>query len=81
MLKESLTPGTPKPRPRGTGKLHSSTQGVGLALLRLEHVEMVLKGEAAFELDALLDEGTSKLEVMPWRPSWWPNSTTEHNSD
>lgn len=74
--------GTSKPRPRGTGKLLSSIHGVGLALLRLEHVDMVSKGEAAFEInvDANGTGETSHWGATPWRPSWWPISM-EVNTD
>ncbi|OBZ76304.1 putative transferase CAF17, mitochondrial [Grifola frondosa] len=66
---------TPRPRPRGTGKLLSSTQGVGLALLRLEHVDAVEKGEAKFEVD-VGDEKTP-LGLTHWWPNWWPMSAQE----
>ncbi|KIL70120.1 hypothetical protein M378DRAFT_156176 [Amanita muscaria Koide BX008] len=57
------------PRPRGTGKLLTSLQGVGLALLRLEHVEAVMKGTMQLQLH----EGERTWSVSPWQPSWWPN--------
>lgn len=61
-------------RPRGTGKLLSSVNGVGLALLRLEHVKSVEKGDAALELEtqAVSDQPGIKWSVIPWRPRWWP---------
>ncbi|KAF8592562.1 Aminomethyltransferase folate-binding domain-containing protein [Ramaria rubella] len=60
-----------KSRPRGTGKLLSSVGNVGLALLRLEHVEGVSRGLADFELE--VDE----LNKQRWRvvhswPTGWP---------
>ena len=62
-------------RPRGTGKLLSTLRGVGLALLRLEHVEGLEKGDLKFEL---VDEGVVAPNdktppcVTPWWPDWWP---------
>ncbi|KAH9007105.1 Aminomethyltransferase folate-binding domain-containing protein [Lactarius hatsudake] len=61
-------------RPRGTGKLLSTLRGVGLALLRLEHVEGLEKGDLKFEL---VDEGAVASNdntsfVTPWWPDWWP---------
>jgi folate-binding Fe-S cluster repair protein YgfZ len=67
-------------RPRGTGKLLSTFRGVGLALLRLEHVEGLEKGDLKFEL---VDEGadastnTTPTFVTPWRPDWWPKDVEE----
>jgi len=64
-------------RPRGTGKLLSTVNDVGLALLRLEHVDGLEKGDLKFELlsgevDASGNgDGTSWL-VKPWWPDWWP---------
>ncbi|KAI0081013.1 Aminomethyltransferase folate-binding domain-containing protein [Panus rudis PR-1116 ss-1] len=62
-------------RPRGTGKLLSTTQGVGLALLRLEHIVSLERGEAKleFETASATEEGSKETwAVTPWRPSWWP---------
>jgi len=64
-------------RPRGTGKLLSTVNDVGLALVRLEHVEGLEKGDLKFEL--LMGEiggsgggdGAPWL-VTPWWPDWWP---------
>ena len=63
-------------RPRGTGKLLSTVKGVGLALLRLEHVEGLEKGDLKFELlgrevGGSDNDGTPWL-VTPWWPDWWP---------
>jgi folate-binding protein YgfZ len=64
-------------RPRGTGKLLSTINDVGLALLRLEHVEGLEKGGLKFELlsgevgGSGNGDGTSWL-VTPWWPDWWP---------
>ncbi|EJD01324.1 Aminomethyltransferase folate-binding domain-containing protein [Fomitiporia mediterranea MF3/22] len=55
----------PKPRVRGTGKLLSSTQGVGLALLRMEQVELVEKGILKFHID-------ETWRISHWWPDWWP---------
>ena len=68
--------GTPKPRPRGTGKLLSSTNGVGLALLRLEHVAAVENGTATLEME--VGEEKAKWRVTPWWPDWWPHMPEHH---
>jgi hypothetical protein len=67
----------PSPRPRGTSKLLSSTQGVGLALLRLEHVEGAARGELGLGFE--FEEGgegddkvAKKWGVTSWWPDWWP---------
>lgn len=58
------------PKPRGTGKLFTSSGGLGLALLRLEHVESVAKGDLELELQ---DDTSEQIwQVSPWRPDWWP---------
>jgi hypothetical protein len=64
--------GRPTPRPRGSGKLLSTAQGVGLALLRLEHVERVHKGELKLEFEVENGEEKKKWAVSPWWPHWWP---------
>ena len=66
--------GTPRVRPRGTGKLLTTIDGVGLALLRLEHVLAVEKEESQFYIDAPGSDTpeNSNLLVTPWRPDWWP---------
>ncbi|KAI0751419.1 Aminomethyltransferase folate-binding domain-containing protein [Daedaleopsis nitida] len=60
---------TPRVRPRGTGKMLSSTRGVGLALLRLEQVEAAEGGKAKFALTSA--EGL-EWGVTPCWPDWWP---------
>lgn len=69
------TGGAPRARPRGTGKLLSSCHGVGLALLRLEHVTSFERGHASleFEVPSDVDQSSTKWFVNPWRPEWWPN--------
>jgi len=66
----------PTPRPRGTSKLLSSTQGVGLALLRLDHVEGAARGEMAlgfeFGEEKMEEKVPRKWEVTSWWPDWWP---------
>ncbi|KAJ3535667.1 hypothetical protein NMY22_g6380 [Coprinellus aureogranulatus] len=65
------------PRPRGTGKLLSTTtQGVGLALLRLEHVLAARVGE--LKLEATDPTTGEAYGITPWVPSWWP--TPEESS-
>ncbi|KAI9510448.1 Aminomethyltransferase folate-binding domain-containing protein [Russula earlei] len=64
-------------RPRGTGKLLSTVKNVGLALLRLEHVDGLERGDLRFELvdgeASVSDNGDStSWLVTPWWPDWWP---------
>ncbi|KAF8640114.1 hypothetical protein AX17_001350 [Amanita inopinata Kibby_2008] len=59
------------PRPRGAGRLLTSSQGIGLALLRLEHVEAVMKGALQLQFE---NEGKT-WRVLPWWPSWWPRQS------
>lgn len=67
---------TPKPRPRGTGKLLSSIQGVGLALLRLEQVEAFEQDKARFTLTST--EG-QEWGMTPYWPDWWPQRPLEES--
>ncbi|CAA7259698.1 unnamed protein product [Cyclocybe aegerita] len=60
----------PGPRPRGSGKILSNQKGVGLALLRLEHVAGVQKGDLRF--DIVDGENATNLTAVPWWPEWWP---------
>ena len=76
-IARSSTDDRPTPRPRGTGKLLSSTQGVGLALLRLEHVDGASRGELklGFEFEERKEAEemvTRKWRVTSWWPDWWP---------
>lgn len=57
-------------RPRGTGKLLSSIGNLGLALLRLEHVESVSRGLATFQME-VGEEGQTWRIVNSW-PNGWP---------
>lgn len=67
---ENLPPGE-RPRLRGTGKLLDTVQGVGLALLRLEHVEAVDKGILKFRIGG--DETSGRpWDIRHWWPDWWP---------
>ncbi|ELU41751.1 aminomethyl transferase [Rhizoctonia solani AG-1 IA] len=65
-------------RPRGTGSLLSNAQGVGLALLRLEHVGGVEQGELVMNFTQMGDRGTESWIVEPRRPIWWP--VNDHSS-
>ncbi|KAG6817431.1 hypothetical protein H0H87_008599 [Tephrocybe sp. NHM501043] len=67
----------PMPRPRGTGKLLSSHQGLGLALLRLEQVEAAERGDLSlgFSIENGLGEGAWSL--THWWPDWWPKPPAE----
>ncbi|KAF8897474.1 Aminomethyltransferase folate-binding domain-containing protein [Infundibulicybe gibba] len=68
---------TRTPRPRGTGKLLTSMQGVGLALLRLEHVEGVEKGGLKFEVEIPDGEEKKTWGISHWWPDWWPHEKTD----
>ena len=52
--------------------------GVGLALLRLEHVEGVHKGDIKLEFEVENGE-QEKMQwaLSPWWPCWWPRRTSE----
>ena len=65
-------------RPRGTGKLLSSIQGVGLALLRLEHVEGLERGDLKFEVSGADVGGGASWFVKSWWPDWWPKNVEEN---
>ncbi|EIW82373.1 Aminomethyltransferase folate-binding domain-containing protein, partial [Coniophora puteana RWD-64-598 SS2] len=68
--------GTRVPRPRGHGTLLSSltTQdtALGLALLRLEHVQAAERGDIELLLDGPVVEGVGEISVNHWWPDWWP---------
>ncbi|KAF7332180.1 Aminomethyltransferase folate-binding domain-containing protein [Mycena kentingensis (nom. inval.)] len=59
-------------RTRGSGKLLSSVNGVGLALMRLEQVEAAEQGKLGFALDVKVEGATKRWQVSHWRPEWWP---------
>ncbi|KAF4619123.1 hypothetical protein D9613_005200 [Agrocybe pediades] len=64
-------------RPRGTGKLLSSTKDVGLALLRLEHISAVRNGTVQLQIDV----ESRKINVVPFWPDWWPDLQHDNLSD
>ncbi|KAG8962576.1 ccr4 associated factor [Tulasnella sp. 419] len=61
---------SPRPRPRGTGKLLSSIGNSALALLRLEHFEGAERGLLTLGVNA--GNNNSQWSVVPKRPDWWP---------
>lgn len=72
-------------RPRGTGKLLSTVKEIGLALLRLEHVEGLERGDLKFELlggevGASGNGHDTQWLVTPWWPDWWPKEVEEGQS-
>jgi len=72
-------------RPRGTGKLLNTIKDVGLALLRLEHVEGLERGDLKFELQGEKVGASDNGEdtpwlVTPWWPDWWPSKVEEGQS-
>ncbi|KAF5369824.1 hypothetical protein D9758_001114 [Tetrapyrgos nigripes] len=58
-----------RPKPRGSGKLLSSTQGVGLALLRTDWVSDVEKRNITLQVKSAAEK---PWFVTPWWPEWWP---------
>ncbi|KAG7097030.1 hypothetical protein E1B28_004423 [Marasmius oreades] len=64
------------PRPRGIGKLLSSTHGVGLALMRLEHLAGVEKKELDLRLHSDRSDSSESYHVEHWWPEWWPRKET-----
>jgi hypothetical protein len=69
----------PTPRPRGTGKLLSSIQGTGLALLRIEHIMAAQKGTLRLEFETENEKlEKTKWVVSPWWPYWWPRRPPEN---
>ena len=72
-------------RPRGTGKLLSTVNEVGLALLRLEHVEGLERGDLKFELlrGEVGESGNghdTQWLVSPWWPDRWPRGVKEEQN-
>jgi transferase CAF17, mitochondrial len=63
-------------RPRGMGKLLSAQKEVGLALLRLEHMAGVQRGEIKLEISTEGDPYT----VIPFWPDWWPGDPPSKDS-
>ncbi|ETW84361.1 hypothetical protein HETIRDRAFT_314149 [Heterobasidion irregulare TC 32-1] len=80
-IRASLTHPPPEGRlvrPRGSGKLLSTAKGVGLALLRLEHVQGLMKGDIKFEVAGTKGESAEAGEGESWHVTpWWPNPETE----
>jgi len=63
------SPAPGQARPRGTGRLLSSTEeGHALALMRLEHLEAFEAGAMALRVE---HDGRT-WDVIPRRPEWWP---------
>lgn len=72
-MKEGLS--SPAPRVRGTGKLLStSSHGVGLALMRLDQVNLAEKGLLTFNI------GPS-WTTEHWWPDWWPKESSAEEDD
>lgn len=63
-------------KPRGTGKLLNSVKGIGLALLRMDHLEAVDKGGVGL----VIGEGVEQRRVSYWYPDWWPHKPEEQVS-
>ncbi|KAK1224415.1 ccr4 associated factor [Marasmius sp. AFHP31] len=63
------------PRPRGNGKLLTSLNGVGLALMRLEHVAGAEKKELELNISSGSEESPEKHSIEHWWPDWWPRES------
>lgn len=68
-IKTVIEDGKDAPKPRGSGKLLSNVGGLGLAMLRLEHVNGVRRGVYRFDIP---DQNGPALSASPLLPSWWP---------
>ena len=60
-------------KPRGTGKLLNSVKGIGLALLRTDHLEATDRGGVCL----VIGEGEKQRRVSHWYPDWWPHRVEE----
>ncbi|PPQ77279.1 hypothetical protein CVT25_010861 [Psilocybe cyanescens] len=69
------------PRPRGSGRLLSTHKGVGLALMRLEHLSGVDKGDLKLEVEISDESNSSKWNASPWWPDWWPREPPPADSE
>jgi folate-binding Fe-S cluster repair protein YgfZ len=56
-------------RSRGAGKLLTRLNGVGLGLLRLDHFSDAINGSTPLRGES----SGGPVQVVPWRPDWWPN--------
>ncbi|KNZ79866.1 Putative transferase CAF17, mitochondrial [Termitomyces sp. J132] len=69
------------PRPRGTGKLLTSSQGIGLALLRLEQVEAAEQGELSLGFNVEGGPSEGAWEIQHCWPDWWPRRSEVASSE
>jgi hypothetical protein len=60
-----LVEGTSK---RGVGKICSGKHNIGLALMRLEHVQRCVDGEENVAFTVPQDES---VRIRPFIPEWW----------
>ncbi|KII94791.1 hypothetical protein PLICRDRAFT_33599 [Plicaturopsis crispa FD-325 SS-3] len=73
-----MADGTPRPRPRGSGRLLSSTQGVGLALLRYSALGQPQKAERRLLVEVPVEGGVERQWAASyWWPDWWPKQPAE----
>jgi len=63
-------------KPRGTGRLLTNVKGVGLALLRTDHLEAVDKGA----IGLAIGDGVEQRRLSYWYPDWWPHRDEEPES-
>ncbi|KAF8342017.1 uncharacterized protein EI90DRAFT_3143576 [Cantharellus anzutake] len=68
-----------RPRSRGKGTLLSTIRtpsseqhSMGLALIRLEHLEAVEKGQTTLKTQDSSNDDVGVWAVLPQRPDWWP---------
>lgn len=71
----------PTARGRSSGRILSTQDGVGLALLRIEQVESVWRGDGkmtvSFGVEEEGKEGISGWEIRPFASRWWPVKAAE----
>lgn len=71
----SLADGPARPtRPKASGRLLTNVNGAGLALLRLEQVDAVWRGDGVMSVKVDGDEGAAapRWGVRPRAVDWWP---------
>lgn len=63
---------------RGVGKMCSGVHNIGLALMRLEHVQRFVDGDKDTEFTTACDES---LRLRPFLPEWWGEDDKFNNND
>jgi hypothetical protein len=63
---------------RGVGKMCSGVHNIGLALMRLEHVQRCVDGDKDIEFAVASDDS---LRLRPFVPDWWGEDDKFNNND